>query len=62
MKYIQYSFSTRDSHQHSSWSPWKMCQWCRVLQNPCNTAFIRPQSSVPSLSGRKELRSLDLEV
>ena len=22
MKYIQYSISTRDSHQHCSWSPW----------------------------------------
>jgi len=21
MKYIQYSISTRDSHQHSNWSP-----------------------------------------
>jgi len=26
MKYIQYSFWTRDSHQNSSWSPWKMRQ------------------------------------
>jgi len=43
-------FSTRDSHQHSIWSPWKM---------PCNTAFISPQSLVPSLHGRKALRSLN---
>ena len=46
-------FSTRDFHQHSIWSPWKM---------PCNTAFIRPQSLVPSLHGRKALRSLNSEV
>jgi len=30
-------FSTRDSYQHSIWSPWKI---------PCNTAFIRPQRSL----------------
>jgi len=32
-----------------------------VLQNPCNTAFIRPQGSVHSFHGRKALRSLDSE-
>ena len=37
MKYTQFP---RDFHQHSIWSPWK---------TPCNTAFIRPQSLVPSL-------------
>jgi len=46
-------FSTRDFHQHSIWSPWKM---------PCNTAFIRPQSLVPSLHGRKALMWLNSEV
>jgi len=45
-------FSTRDSHQHSIWSPWKV---------PCNTAFIRPQTLVPSLHGRKALKSLNSE-
>ena len=64
MKYIQYSISTRDSHQNSSWSPWKMCillrvQFCRTLATQ-HLLNLRAQCFLGRLSW-KALRSLNSE-